>query len=65
MQNLINSLNEINQTNKTPLFLSIDEEGGKVSRLSKIYTNLMDVSTLGRKNDPRLSFEYGQIQKII
>ena len=58
--NLLNSLKEENEDNKLPLFLSVDEEGGLVSRLSKIYTNLSDAANLGRKNDDELSYEYGE-----
>lgn len=58
--NLLNSLKEENQDKDIPLFLSIDEEGGKVSRLSSIYTNLPDATTLGSKNDEGLSFRYGE-----
>ena len=58
--NLLNSLKEENEDNKLPLFLSVDEEGGLVSRLSKIYANLSAAANLGRKNDDELSYEYGE-----
>lgn len=58
--NLLDSMKELNKYNKLPLLLSVDEEGGLVSRLSKIYTNLPDVATLGAKNNEDLSFEYGE-----
>lgn len=58
--NLLDSLKEINKDNKLPLFLSVDEEGGLVSRLSKIYTNLPDAATLGSMDNEELSFEYGE-----
>lgn len=58
--NLLNSLKEENRINDIPLFLSVDEEGGLVSRLSKIYTNLPNPSILGEKNDVKVSFEYGE-----
>lgn len=57
---LLNSLKEENKTNSVPLFLSIDEEGGLVSRLSKIYRNLPTAAKLGNSNDNELSFEYGK-----
>lgn len=58
--NLLNSLKEESKDNNIPLFLSIDEEGGVVSRLSKIYKNLPSAATLGNKNDDELSFNYGK-----
>ena len=58
---LLNSLKEENMNNKVPLFLSVDEEGGRVSRLSKIYKNLLEASTLSDKMDNELSYEYGEI----
>jgi len=60
----ISDLNNKNKLNKVPLFLSIDEEGGKVSRLSKIYLNLTDTAELGEKDDETLSYGYGQIQGL-
>lgn len=64
LKSLLETLNEVNNNNKIPLFLSVDEEGGKVSRLSNIYTNLREASSLGIKNDRKLSYEYGQIQGL-
>ena len=61
---LLNGLKDYNKDNKVPLFLSIDEEGGKVSRLSKIFSNLSDAVTLGDKNNKELSYEYGKIQGL-
>lgn len=58
---LLNSLKKIN-TNKIPLFLSIDEEGGRVSRLDNIFINLPPVSNLGIKNNEKLAFDYGNLQ---
>ena len=57
---LLNSLKNINSTYEIPLLLSVDEEGGTVSRLSKIYKNLPSPLLLGHKNDLKLSFEYGK-----
>lgn len=60
---LIEDLNDINDSN-FPLFLSIDEEGGQVSRLSGIYRNLPSINILGIKNQYQLSYEYGYIQGL-
>ena len=41
MLDLINSLKELNiKNNKTPLFISIDQEGGRVNRLPKEFNNI-------------------------
>jgi beta-N-acetylhexosaminidase len=59
--NMLNNLKENNSSNKIPLFLSIDEEGGRVSRLSKIYKKLPTAKKLGEVNNKELSNEYGKI----
>lgn len=59
--NMLNGLKENNSSNKIPLFLSIDEEGGRVSRLSKIYKKLPTPKKLGEVNNKELSIEYGKI----
>jgi len=61
---LLNNLKDSNKDNKIPLFLSIDEEGGLVSRLSNIFENLVDVAQLGHKNNDMLSFDYGELQGL-
>ena len=38
---LINNIKDINSKNKIPLFISIDEEGGRVSRLPKEIKNYL------------------------
>lgn len=59
---LIDSLKRTNSNNKVSLFLSIDEEGGRVSRLNNIFNKMPPVSYLGVKNSKNLAFQYGQIQ---
>lgn len=58
---LLNKLKEINTVNKVPLFLSIDEEGGKVSRLPNNFLKLPEAKKIGDINDEKISFEYGKI----
>ena len=60
---LLNELKSINSKNKLPLFLSIDEEGGRVSRLSDIFKNLKPASSLGL-NKESLAYKYGQVQAL-
>lgn len=59
--NLINDLKTTNTENPVPLFISIDEEGGKVSRLPKAFKRLPESKVLGDINNPDLSYEYGQL----
>lgn len=59
---LLNSLKEINVTNNDiPLFFSLDEEGGIVSRLSDFYLELPSAKRIGDINNAEISTEYGKI----
>lgn len=58
---LLNSLKERNKSNILPLFFALDEEGGKVSRLSKFFLDLPDASTIGNINQEDVSYEFGRI----
>lgn len=58
---LINEIKKVNSSNSIPLFISIDEEGGKVSRLPKAYPRLPEAIEFGKKNDKELSYELGRI----
>lgn len=56
--------NEIQDTRKhqhLPLFISIDHECGKITRLKKPFTLFPEPSNLGEVNSPKLSFEVGQV----
>lgn len=57
---LLNDLKEANSNNDIPLFLSIDEEGGRVSRLPKSFVKLPEATKLGNKNDSNISYRFGQ-----
>ncbi|MDR7870772.1 MAG: beta-N-acetylhexosaminidase [Tissierellaceae bacterium] len=48
-------------SNNIPLFLAIDEEGGKVSRMPQEYKKLPDSIDIGNTNDTDLAFEYGEL----
>lgn len=61
MLELLNSLKESNSVNKVPLFLSIDEEGGRVSRLPDEFLKLPANKEIGKRNNPELSFDIGSI----
>ncbi|WP_246168196.1 beta-N-acetylhexosaminidase [Paenibacillus antarcticus] len=58
---LFNDLKKINVTNKVPLWMSVDEEGGRVTRMPKEFLKLPTNKAIGNKNDPKLSNEIGQV----
>ena len=58
---LLNNLKKVNSNNSIPLFLSIDEEGGRVSRLPKSFSKLPSAGKIGDINDKDISLEYGKI----
>ena len=59
---LLNSLKETNAaSNKVPMFLSVDEEGGRVSRLPDEFKKFPSNRVIGQKNDSSLSYQIGSI----
>lgn len=58
---LLNSLKSINSTNKVPLFLSVDEEGGRVSRMPAEFKDLPTAKTIGKVNNSDFSRKIGSI----
>jgi beta-N-acetylhexosaminidase len=59
MLELLNSLKRSNLVNETPLFLSIDEEGGRVSRFPDEFLKFPTNQKLGKLNDSSLSYKVG------
>ena len=57
---LINNIKDINSKNKIPLFISIDEEGGRVSRLPKEIKKLPSNEVIGNINDKKLAYDIGE-----
>lgn len=57
--NLLNSLKSENLKNKIPLFLSVDEEGGRVTRMPKEFKKLPTNKAIGKINDETLSNKIG------
>ena len=57
--NLLNSLKGENLKNKVPLFLSVDEEGGRVTRMPKEFKKIPTNKTIGKINDETLSNQIG------
>lgn len=58
---LINSLKSTNSSNKIPVFVSVDEEGGRVSRMPAGFTKLPTNEAIGRVNNADLSYRIGSI----
>ncbi|GIP40107.1 glycoside hydrolase family 3 [Paenibacillus sp. J31TS4] len=48
---LLNALKEANKEGKAPLFLSVDQEGGKVSRMPEEFAKLPGAAEVGCSND--------------
>ena len=57
---LINSIKETNYTNKIPIFISVDEEGGRVNRFPKEIKKLPSNKIVGNKNDSNLAYDIGK-----
>jgi len=49
--NIIKNLKKANQNNKIPLFIAIDQEGGRVNRLPKEVVNIKNIYDLSLLND--------------
>lgn len=58
---VINSLKTNNFLNKIPLFISVDEEGGRVSRMPNEIKKLPSNQVIGERNDANLSYNIGKI----
>lgn len=50
MINLVNKIKTLNQKNKIPIFISIDQEGGRVNRTPKEFKNLPSANKLMKKS---------------
>lgn len=58
---LNNNIKIINSKNKLPLFISVDEEGGTVTRLPEGSTKFPSNEVIGKINDKNLSYEIGNV----
>ncbi|TQS70987.1 beta-N-acetylhexosaminidase [Ornithinibacillus gellani] len=56
---LMNQLKKDNAENKYPLFLSIDQEGGEVSRLPEEIRALPTAKEIGLRNSPSYAYQMG------
>jgi len=57
---LLNDLKSANSENEIPLFLSVDEEGGRVSRMPAELVDLPPMQVIGEIDDPELSYAVGR-----
>ena len=57
---LINDIKGINSTNKIPIFISVDQEGGRVNRLPSEIKSLPSNEIIGNKNDNKLAYDIGK-----
>lgn len=61
MLNLINTLKETNGVNKIPLFLALDEEGGRISRMPAEFKKMPSSQQVGAQNSGALGKKMGEI----
>lgn len=58
---LINDLKKTNKGNPAPLFMGVDQEGGRVSRLPKDFVPMPANAVVGKKNNPNLAKQMGSL----
>lgn len=61
MLNLIKDLKELNKDNKIPLFIAIDQEGGRVNRMPKELKNLPSANVIANNGGEELVEEVSEI----
>ena len=57
----VNDLKKANFRNPAPLFVSVDQEGGKVSRLPKDFVAIPDAAKVGKTGKPELAEQMGAL----
>lgn len=58
---LTNSIKSENNNNKIPMLISVDEEGGSVSRMPEELTKFPSNKVIGNKNNDKLSYSVGKV----
>ncbi|MGB7606756.1 MAG: beta-N-acetylhexosaminidase [Lutisporaceae bacterium] len=58
---LTNSLKSINAASKLPLLISVDEEGGRISRMPKELKNIPTNKEIGKLNNQEFSYKIGEL----
>lgn len=59
--NLTNDIKTYNKNNKVPLFISVDQEGGRVNRMPSTVINTPAARTIGNKNNVQYAYNIGDI----
>jgi beta-N-acetylhexosaminidase len=59
--NLTNNIKATNSKNKIPLFISVDQEGGRVNRMPSSIKNTPSARIIGNKNDEKYAFNIGKV----
>ncbi|SFE39732.1 beta-N-acetylhexosaminidase [Paenibacillus algorifonticola] len=57
---LLNELKKQNKKNPVPLWLSIDQEGGTVSRMPQDFVKIPSAQSIGSKNKPQYAYGIGE-----
>lgn len=57
---LLNALKKANSASQTPLWLSVDQEGGKVNRMPDPIMNTPAAQQIGKANDRRYTHQIGE-----
>ncbi|MFC5403090.1 beta-N-acetylhexosaminidase [Cohnella soli] len=57
----VNDLKKANTSNPIPLFVSVDQEGGRVSRLPADFVAMPDAAKVGRTGKPELAKQMGKL----
>ncbi|KQO17828.1 beta-N-acetylhexosaminidase [Paenibacillus sp. Leaf72] len=57
---LLNELKKQNKKNPVPLWLSIDQEGGTVSRMPQDFVKIPSAQSIGSKNKPKYAYGIGE-----
>jgi len=64
-QELLNSLKALNKKNgNIPLFLGVDQEGGRVNRMPKDYAKIPAAKEIGKINNREFAYEVGNLLGI-
>ncbi|WP_102029250.1 beta-N-acetylhexosaminidase [Salirhabdus sp. Marseille-P4669] len=58
---LINEIKELNQDNKAPLFIGVDQEGGRITRLPGNLVPLPSNQAIGEMNSIEYAYEVGTL----
>ena len=61
MVDVINRLKKANRNNKVPLFISIDQEGGRVNRMPAKIKNLVNAKQIANVGGTDLCYKSGKV----